>query len=130
MLFWLADYFDYAGILNLFRYLTFRAGAAVGTALVIGMVIGPKFISMLRVRQGKGQPIIKLGKFHPLVAPSVRPAMKCFCIKKNMATGGKAAMIEAAEINSQATLYWPLSSFMPAVTGLTDASCAMTVAQK
>ncbi len=57
MLFWLADYFDYAGILNLFRYLTFRAGAAVGTALIIGMVIGPKFISMLRVRQGKGQPI-------------------------------------------------------------------------
>jgi phospho-N-acetylmuramoyl-pentapeptide-transferase len=57
MLFWLADYLDYAGILNLFRYLTFRAGASVGTALVIGMVIGPKFISMLRVRQGKGQPI-------------------------------------------------------------------------
>lgn len=57
MLFWLADYFDYAGLLNLFRYLTFRAGAAVATALIIGMVIGPKFISMLRVRQGKGQPI-------------------------------------------------------------------------
>ena len=57
MLYWLADYFDYAGLFNLFRYLTFRAGAAVGTALVIGMVIGPKFISMLRVRQGKGQPI-------------------------------------------------------------------------
>ncbi len=57
MLFWLADYFDYAGLFNLFRYLTFRAGAAVGTALLIGMVIGPKFISMLRVRQGKGQPI-------------------------------------------------------------------------
>jgi phospho-N-acetylmuramoyl-pentapeptide-transferase len=57
MLYWLADFFDYAGILNLFRYLTFRAGASVGTALVIGMVIGPKFISMLRVRQGKGQPI-------------------------------------------------------------------------
>jgi phospho-N-acetylmuramoyl-pentapeptide-transferase len=57
MLFWLADYFDYAGLFNLFRYLTFRAGAAVGTALIIGMVIGPKFISMLRVRQGKGQPI-------------------------------------------------------------------------
>ena len=57
MLYWLADYFDYAGLFNLFRYLTFRAGAAVATALVIGMVIGPKFISMLRVRQGKGQPI-------------------------------------------------------------------------
>jgi phospho-N-acetylmuramoyl-pentapeptide-transferase len=57
MLFWLAEYFDFAGLLNLFRYLTFRAGAAVGTALIIGLLIGPKFISMLRVRQGKGQPI-------------------------------------------------------------------------
>ncbi len=57
MLFWLAEYLDFAGILNLFRYLTFRAGAAVGTALIIGLLIGPKFISMLRVRQGKGQPI-------------------------------------------------------------------------
>jgi phospho-N-acetylmuramoyl-pentapeptide-transferase len=57
MLFWLADYLDFAGILNLFRYLTFRAGAAVATALFIGLVIGPRFISMLRVRQGKGQPI-------------------------------------------------------------------------
>jgi phospho-N-acetylmuramoyl-pentapeptide-transferase len=57
MLFWLAEYLDFAGILNLFRYLTFRAGAAVTTALIIGLLIGPKFISMLRVRQGKGQPI-------------------------------------------------------------------------
>jgi phospho-N-acetylmuramoyl-pentapeptide-transferase len=57
MLFWLAEYFDFAGLLNLFRYLTFRSGAAVGTALIIGLLIGPKFISMLRVRQGKGQPI-------------------------------------------------------------------------
>jgi phospho-N-acetylmuramoyl-pentapeptide-transferase len=57
MLYWLAEYLDFAGIFNLFRYLTFRAGAAVGTALIIGLLIGPKFISMLRVRQGKGQPI-------------------------------------------------------------------------
>jgi phospho-N-acetylmuramoyl-pentapeptide-transferase len=57
MLYWLAEYFDFAGILNLFRYLTFRSGAAVGTALILGLIIGPRFISMLRVRQGKGQPI-------------------------------------------------------------------------
>jgi phospho-N-acetylmuramoyl-pentapeptide-transferase len=57
MLYWLAEYLDFAGFLNLFRYLTFRAGAAVTTALIIGMLIGPRFISMLRVRQGKGQPI-------------------------------------------------------------------------
>lgn len=29
-------------------------------------------------------------------APSVSPAMKCFCIRKNMATGGSAATIEPA----------------------------------
>mgnify|MGYP003486610547 CR=1 FL=1 len=52
MFYWLAQYFDFAGFLNLFRYLTFRSGAAVGTAFVIGLIIGPRFINMLRVRQG------------------------------------------------------------------------------
>jgi UDP-N-acetylmuramyl pentapeptide phosphotransferase/UDP-N-acetylglucosamine-1-phosphate transferase len=42
---------------NLIRYQTFRAGATLMTALVIGLIIGPRFINMLRVRQGKGQPI-------------------------------------------------------------------------
>ena len=44
-------------MLNLFRYITFRAGGATVTALVIGLLIGPRFIGWLRVRQGKGQPI-------------------------------------------------------------------------
>ena len=44
-------------MLNLFRYITFRAGAAAATALFLGLLIGPKFIGWLRVRQGKGQPI-------------------------------------------------------------------------
>ena len=57
MLYWLAEYLGYPGVLNLFRYLTFRSGAAIFTALIIGLVIGPAFINMLRVRQGKGQPI-------------------------------------------------------------------------
>ncbi len=57
MLFWLAEYLGFPGVLNLFRYLSFRSGAAVATAMVIGMIIGPRFIAMLRVRQGKGQPI-------------------------------------------------------------------------
>jgi phospho-N-acetylmuramoyl-pentapeptide-transferase len=30
---------------------------ATATALVIGLIIGPKFIGWLRIRQGKGQPI-------------------------------------------------------------------------
>ena len=57
MLYWLAEYLGFPGILNLIRYLSFRSGAAVATAMIIGMVIGPRFINMLRVRQGKGQPI-------------------------------------------------------------------------
>jgi phospho-N-acetylmuramoyl-pentapeptide-transferase len=57
MLYELAEWLAFPGILNLFRYLSFRTGAAVATALVIGLIIGPRFIGWLRVRQGKGQPI-------------------------------------------------------------------------
>ncbi|HEX7783623.1 MAG TPA: phospho-N-acetylmuramoyl-pentapeptide-transferase [Sphingobium sp.] len=57
MLYWLAQTLDFHGIFNLVRYLSFRAGAAIATALIIGLIIGPRFIGWLRVRQGKGQPI-------------------------------------------------------------------------
>jgi phospho-N-acetylmuramoyl-pentapeptide-transferase len=57
MLLWIAEQLGYPGVFNLFRYLSFRAGAATFTALVLGLLIGPKFIGWLRVRQGKGQPI-------------------------------------------------------------------------
>ncbi|CAN5482397.1 phospho-N-acetylmuramoyl-pentapeptide-transferase [soil metagenome] len=57
MLYWLAQTLDFSGIFNLVRYLSFRAGAAIATALFIGLIIGPRFIGWLRVRQGKGQPI-------------------------------------------------------------------------
>ncbi len=57
MLYWLAAMLGFDGISNLVRYQTFRAGATLMTALTIGLIIGPKFIAMLRVRQGRGQPI-------------------------------------------------------------------------
>jgi phospho-N-acetylmuramoyl-pentapeptide-transferase len=57
MLYLLAEWLDFEGLFNLVRYQTFRSGATMLTALALGLVIGPKFISMLRVRQGKGQPI-------------------------------------------------------------------------
>jgi len=57
MFLWIAEQLGFPGVLNLFRYITFRAGGATATALVIGLLIGPKFIGWLRVRQGKGQPI-------------------------------------------------------------------------
>jgi len=57
MLYLLAEWMHFPGLANLIRYQSFRAGAALITAMLIGLVIGPRFINMLRVRQGKGQPI-------------------------------------------------------------------------
>ena len=57
MLYLIAEQLGFPGVLNLIRYITFRAGAASATALLIGLLLGPKFISWLRTKQGKGQPI-------------------------------------------------------------------------
>ncbi|MBN8841088.1 MAG: phospho-N-acetylmuramoyl-pentapeptide-transferase [Sphingomonadales bacterium] len=57
MLYLIAESLGFPSAFNLFRYLSFRTGGAVATALFIGLIIGPKFIGWLRVRQGKGQPI-------------------------------------------------------------------------
>ena len=57
MLYLLAEHLGFPHVLNLIRYITFRAGAAALTSLFLGLVIGPKFIGWLRIRQGKGQPI-------------------------------------------------------------------------
>jgi phospho-N-acetylmuramoyl-pentapeptide-transferase len=57
MLYLIAEQLGFPGVLNLFRYLSFRTGGSVATALLIGLLIGPKFIGWLRLRQGKGQPI-------------------------------------------------------------------------
>ena len=57
MLYVIAEQLGFPGIFNLIRYISFRAGAASATALIIGLLLGPKFISWLRVKQGKGQPI-------------------------------------------------------------------------
>ncbi len=57
MLYLLAEWMEFEGAFNLVRYQTFRTGATLITALLIGLMIGPRFINLLRVRQGKGQPI-------------------------------------------------------------------------
>ncbi len=61
MLYIVAEQLGFPGILNLIRYISFRAGAASATALLIGLLLGPKFISWLRATQGKGQPIRDVG---------------------------------------------------------------------
>ena len=57
MLYLIAEQLGFPGILNLIRYISFRAGAASATALLIGLLLGPAFIRWLRAKQGKGQPI-------------------------------------------------------------------------
>ena len=42
---------------NLFRYITFRTGGAIMTALLICFVIAPPMIRWLKSKQGSGQPI-------------------------------------------------------------------------
>ena len=57
MLIWLVELADSFQFFNLFRYITFRTGAALFTSALIVFLFGPAMIASLRVRQGKGQPI-------------------------------------------------------------------------
>ncbi|MDE1570003.1 phospho-N-acetylmuramoyl-pentapeptide-transferase [Aquabacter sp. P-9] len=57
MLQWLAQLHDIFPGMNVFRYITFRTGGAIVTALLFVFLFGPGIISVLRVKQGKGQPI-------------------------------------------------------------------------
>ncbi|GGW37524.1 phospho-N-acetylmuramoyl-pentapeptide-transferase [Gemmobacter lanyuensis] len=57
MLYILTQFSDGGDLFNLFRYITFRAGAAFFTALVFGFLFGRPLINLLRRKQGKGQPI-------------------------------------------------------------------------
>ena len=71
-LFPLADHF---AAFNIFRYITFRAGGALMTALLIAFLIGPSMIAWLRMRQGKGQPIRADGPQRHIVEKQGTPTM-------------------------------------------------------
>jgi phospho-N-acetylmuramoyl-pentapeptide-transferase len=72
LLYPLADQFIF---FNLFRYITFRTGGAILTALVISFVVGPALIRWLRLRQGRGQPIREDGPASHLVRKQGTPTM-------------------------------------------------------
>ena len=57
MLYELVAFSDIIGPLNVFRYQTFRAAGAIMTALLFVFLFGPAIIDLLRIKQGKGQPI-------------------------------------------------------------------------
>jgi len=77
MLFWLAEQ---GGVFNLFRYLTFRTGGAVLTAMIICFVFGPMVIRWLKSKQKKGQPIREDGPQSHIVAKAGTPTMGGFLI--------------------------------------------------
>jgi phospho-N-acetylmuramoyl-pentapeptide-transferase len=62
-------------VFNLFRYITFRAGGAFMTALLLGFVFGPAVIRALRRMQKKGQPIRDDGPASHIVAKAGTPTM-------------------------------------------------------
>ncbi len=53
----LAPLSDNLQVLNLFRYITFRTGGAMLTALTLSFLFGPSIIRWLKSKQGPGQPI-------------------------------------------------------------------------
>jgi phospho-N-acetylmuramoyl-pentapeptide-transferase len=71
----LSPFADHLTALRLFKYLTFRAGGAVITALLVAFIIGPSLINWLKVRQGKGQPIRSDGPQRHIVEKAGTPTM-------------------------------------------------------
>lgn len=71
---------EQGGIFNLFRYLTFRTGGAVLTAMIICFVFGPAIIRWLRTKQKKGQPIREDGPQSHIIAKAGTPTMGGFMI--------------------------------------------------
>jgi phospho-N-acetylmuramoyl-pentapeptide-transferase len=75
MLYWLSAFSDVIGPLNVLRYITFRTGGAMITALVFVFLFGPWIIDHLRLMQGKGQPIRTDGPQSHLITKKGTPTM-------------------------------------------------------
>ncbi len=75
MFYYLAELSGSVSGLNVFRYITFRAGGAFMTALIFGFLFGRPLIDLLRVRQGRGQPIRDDGPESHIVAKAGTPTM-------------------------------------------------------
>ena len=66
---------DQYAFFRLFRYLTFRSGGAVLTALLVAFFMGPPLIRWLKLKQGKGQPIRSDGPQRHIVEKQGTPTM-------------------------------------------------------
>jgi len=84
MFYWLTELSDKLTFLNVFRYITFRTGGAVVTALVFVFLFGGPMIEALRARQGKGQPIRIDGPQSHIIAKKGTPTMGGLMILSGM----------------------------------------------
>src|SRR5580698_5277820 len=84
MLYWLVEFSDKLSVLNVFRYITFRTGGAVITALLFVFLFGQHIIDRLRLLQGKGQPIRNDGPKSHIVAKAGTPTMGGLMILSGM----------------------------------------------
>ena len=84
LLYPLADDFT---VFNLFRYITFRTGGAIITAMVLSFVIGQPLIDWLRAKQGKGQPIRDDGPESHLLTKRGTPTMGGFLLLIGIGVG-------------------------------------------
>jgi phospho-N-acetylmuramoyl-pentapeptide-transferase len=75
MLYWLTEFTPELAVFNVFRYITFRTGGALITALLFVFLFGPRIIKSLRIRQGKGQPIRKEGPERHILQKQGTPTM-------------------------------------------------------
>jgi len=75
MFYWLTEFSDTVSFLNVFRYITFRTGGAIVTALVFVFLFGGPIIDLLRLKQGKGQPIRIDGPQSHLLTKKGTPTM-------------------------------------------------------
>ena len=74
-------------VFNLFRYLTFRTGGAVMTALLISFIFGPLVIRWLKAKQVNGQPIRDDGPERHLLTKQGTPTMGGFLILLGLGFG-------------------------------------------
>ena len=91
MLFLLFHAFETHGhhipIFNLFRYLTFRTGAALFTGQAVVGLMGNRFIDWMRKKQGRGQPIRSDGIERHVLEKAGTPTMGGFMILAGVIVG-------------------------------------------
>ncbi|HWA43402.1 MAG TPA: phospho-N-acetylmuramoyl-pentapeptide-transferase [Hypericibacter adhaerens] len=71
----LAPFAEESSLFNIFRYLTFRSGGAVMTALLLSFLLGPRVIAWLKSKQPHGQPIRSDGPESHLLTKKGTPTM-------------------------------------------------------